>query len=51
VFTTRTQKNGLTFLSTGETALSLQQIIILAGKRNKQIDIAKINSGITLPVL
>lgn len=34
--------------STGETALSLQQIIILAGKRNKQIDIAKINSQISL---
>lgn len=34
--------------STGETALSLQQLIILAGKRNKQIDIAKINSQISL---
>jgi len=34
--------------STGETALALQQIIILAGKRNKQIDIAKINSQISL---
>src|SRR6478672_5599980 len=34
--------------STGETALSLQQLIILAGKRNKQIDIAKINSRISL---
>ena len=34
--------------STGETALTLQQIIILAGKRNKQIDIAKINSQISL---
>jgi len=33
---------------TGETALSLQQIIILAGKRNKQIDLAKINSQISL---
>jgi len=33
--------------STGETALSLQQLIILAGKRNKQIDIAKINSQIS----
>src|SRR4030095_3728682 len=34
--------------STGETALALQQIIILAGKRNKQIDIAKINSQVSL---
>ena len=34
--------------STGETALALQQIIILAGKRNKQIDLAKINSQISL---
>jgi len=34
--------------STGETALSLQQIIILAGKRNKQVDIAKINSRVSL---
>jgi cobalt-zinc-cadmium efflux system outer membrane protein len=34
--------------SSGETALSLQQLIILAGKRNKQIDIAKINSQISL---
>jgi cobalt-zinc-cadmium efflux system outer membrane protein len=34
--------------STGETALTLQQIIILAGKRNRQIDIAKINSQISL---
>jgi len=34
--------------STGETALALQQIIILAGKRNKQIEIAKINSQISL---
>jgi cobalt-zinc-cadmium efflux system outer membrane protein len=34
--------------STGETALSLQQLIILAGKRNKQINIAKINSQISL---
>ena len=34
--------------STGETALSLQQLIILAGKRNKQIDMAKINSQISL---
>jgi cobalt-zinc-cadmium efflux system outer membrane protein len=34
--------------STGETAFSLQQLIILAGKRNKQIDIAKINSRISL---
>ena len=34
--------------STGETALSLQQLIILAGKRNKQIDIAKINCRISI---
>ena len=33
--------------STGETAVSLQQLIILASKRNKQIDIAKINSQIS----
>jgi outer membrane protein, heavy metal efflux system len=33
--------------STGQTALALQQVIILAGKRNKQIDIAKINSQIS----
>jgi cobalt-zinc-cadmium efflux system outer membrane protein len=31
----------------GETAASLQQLIILAGKRNKQINIAKLNSQIT----
>src|SRR5436190_21626584 len=29
---------------TGQTAASLQQIIILAGKRNKNINLAKINS-------
>ena len=34
--------------STGETAVSLQQVIILAGKRNKQIDIARINSQISV---
>ena len=34
--------------STGETALALQQIIILAGKRSKQIDMARINSRISL---
>lgn len=33
--------------STGQTALTLQQVIILAGKRNKQVDIAKINSQIS----
>ena len=33
--------------STGETAFSLQQVILLAGKRNKQIDLAKINSQIS----
>src|SRR5205085_9407049 len=32
----------------GETAVSLQQVIILAGKRNKQINIAKINSQLAL---
>jgi cobalt-zinc-cadmium efflux system outer membrane protein len=32
---------------TGETALALQQVIILAGKRNKQINLAKINSQIS----
>jgi cobalt-zinc-cadmium efflux system outer membrane protein len=32
---------------TGQTAASIQQIIILAGKRNKNIDIAKINSEIS----
>ena len=31
----------------GETSASLQQVIILAGKRNKQINIAKINSQIS----
>lgn len=33
--------------SQGQTAVSIQQVIILAGKRNKQIDIAKINSQIS----
>ena len=33
--------------SSGETALALQQVIILAGKRNRQIDMAKINSQIS----
>src|SRR5215831_2339090 len=32
---------------TGETALALQQVIILAGKRNKQVNLAKINSQIS----
>ncbi|SRR6266542_317645 len=31
----------------GETAISLQQVIILAGKRNRQIKIAEINSRIS----
>jgi len=31
----------------GETAASLQQVILLAGKRNKQISLAKINAQIT----
>ena len=39
------------FSSTGETALTLQQVIILAGKRSKQVNIAKINSQLGLPVL
>lgn len=34
--------------SSGETAVSLQQVIVLAGKRNKQIDLARINSEISL---
>src|SRR5664279_3881839 len=34
------------FSPTGETALSLQQLITLAGKRNKRISIEKINSRI-----
>jgi cobalt-zinc-cadmium efflux system outer membrane protein len=33
--------------ATGQTAVSLQQLVVLAGKRNKQIDIAKINSQIS----
>ncbi len=33
---------------TGETAASLQQVILLAGKRNKQINIAKLNSKISV---
>lgn len=33
--------------STGQTELALQQVIILAGKRNKQIDVARINSQIS----
>jgi cobalt-zinc-cadmium efflux system outer membrane protein len=32
----------------GETAVSLQQVILLAGKRNKQVSISKINSQISL---
>ncbi|HEV8082171.1 MAG TPA: TolC family protein [Chitinophagaceae bacterium] len=32
---------------TGETAASLQQVILLAGKRNMQVNIAKINSQIS----
>jgi cobalt-zinc-cadmium efflux system outer membrane protein len=34
--------------STGQTAFTLQQVIILAGKRSKQIDLAKINSQISV---
>ncbi len=41
-------KNWFDLSSTGETAVSLQQVIILAGKRNKQIDIAKINSQLSV---
>ena len=33
--------------STGQTELALQQVIILAGKRNKQVDLARINSQIS----
>jgi cobalt-zinc-cadmium efflux system outer membrane protein len=33
--------------SSGETAISLQQMILLAGKRNKQVNIAKIGSQIS----
>ena len=33
--------------STGQTALTLQQVIILAGKRSKQVDLARINSQIS----
>ena len=32
----------------GETAGSLQQVILLAGKRNKQVSVAKINSQISI---
>lgn len=41
-------KKWLDLSSAGETAVSLQQVIVLAGKRNKQIDLAKINSQISL---
>src|SRR5204862_6336557 len=40
-------KKWFDFSSTGQTELALQQVIILAGKRNKQIDLAKINSQIS----
>ncbi|HEY2721559.1 MAG TPA: TolC family protein [Chitinophagaceae bacterium] len=40
-------KKWLDLSSTGETAVSLQQVILLAGKRNKQVDLAKINSQIS----
>ncbi|HEY1869846.1 MAG TPA: TolC family protein, partial [Chitinophagaceae bacterium] len=40
-------KKWFDFSSTGETALALQQVIILAGKRNKQINLAKINTQIS----
>ena len=39
-------KKWFDFTSTGETALSLQQIIVIAGKRNKRITGEKINSQI-----
>jgi cobalt-zinc-cadmium efflux system outer membrane protein len=41
-------KKWIDLSATGETALSLQQVIILAGKRNRQIDIAKVNSEISV---
>jgi cobalt-zinc-cadmium efflux system outer membrane protein len=41
-------KKWLDISSTGETALALEQVIILAGKRNKQIGLSKINSQISL---
>lgn len=40
-------KKWFDFSPTGETALSLQQLITLAGKRHKRISIEKINSQIT----
>ena len=40
-------KKWFDFSSTGQTELALQQVIILAGKRNKQIDLAKINSQVS----
>jgi cobalt-zinc-cadmium efflux system outer membrane protein len=33
---------------TGQTAISVQQLIVLAGKRNKQVDMAKVNSQISM---
>src|SRR5689334_22058764 len=33
--------------NSGQTAVSLQQVIILTGKRNKQINLAKINSQLS----
>ncbi|MFI5186870.1 MAG: TolC family protein [Chitinophagales bacterium] len=44
----RDTKKWFDLSSTGETAVSLQQVIVLAGKRNKQIDLAKLNSQISL---
>ena len=41
-------KKWLDFSETGETALALQQVIILAGKRNKQVAVSRINSTISL---
>ena len=40
-------KRWFTLSSSGETAISLQQMILLAGKRNKQVNIAKISSQIS----
>lgn len=41
-------KKWLDLSSTGETALALEQVIILAGKRSKQVGLSKINSQISL---
>ncbi len=44
----KTTKKWFDISKTGQTSVSLQQVIILAGKRNKQISIAKINSQISV---